>query len=163
MRIDMPTPIYEVAQVNKTVSFELSHLAKLATQQNNINLSYPLFQATIYGTLLESSDSDRLYSLLNEAQRLTFQQGGKGARVEAIAYEALEDTIYATLFRIQGEVVASPLQFIITDSLTSLFRGALYFDQSAVTDSLIPVVDYLQEDIMHLIETFNWNADATIR
>ncbi len=163
MRIATPAPTYQRIDSLNGYSFERSHLAEVIIHGENINLSYPLYQATLYGTHITSHSRERLYTLLHQAQQLTFQQGGNGATIEAIAYEADNAPIYATLYRVKGDRVASPLQFVITDSVASLFRGALYFDQTAVTDSLAPVVEYLQTDIMHLIETFNWNSHALTR
>ena len=71
------------------------------------------------------------------------------------AYENPERRVYGSLFLVDGPS-ASPAQFYLTDSARHFFRGALYFDQAARPDSLRPVVDYLLNDLVELIETFNW-------
>ena len=50
---------------------------------------------------------------------------------------------------------ATALQFYLTDSANHFFRGALYFD-TEVNDSILPVSNFLQEDIKFLIESFQW-------
>ena len=42
---------------------------------------------------------------------------------------------------------ASPLQFMLTDSVSHFFRGALYYDCIPNADSLAPVTRYLKQDI----------------
>jgi len=59
-------------------------------------------------------------------------------------------------FNLEGEV-ASPFQFYLTDSTTHFLRGALYFNTQSRPDSLAPVKDFVKTDIMHLINTFEWN------
>lgn len=58
-------------------------------------------------------------------------------------------------FNIDGPA-ASPFQFFLTDSTNHYLRGALYFNTQSNADSLAPVVDFVREDILHLIETFRW-------
>jgi gliding motility-associated lipoprotein GldD len=52
--------------------------------------------------------------------------------------------------------VASAVQFFITDSTEHFLRGSLYFNCRPNRDSLNPVIDFLREDILHLIETTEW-------
>ena len=52
-----------------------------------------------------------------------------------------------------------PLQFVVTDSTRYLLRGALYFDESGKSDSIAPVIDYLSDDIIHLIESIETRAE----
>ncbi len=58
-------------------------------------------------------------------------------------------------FEITGPA-ASSFQFFLTDSTRHFLRGALYFNTQARPDSLAPVVDFVKEDLLHLIETFEW-------
>lgn len=58
-------------------------------------------------------------------------------------------------FNLEG-AVASPFQFILTDSTNHFMRGSLYFNTQAKPDSLAPVVNFVKTDIMHLINTFEW-------
>ena len=52
-------------------------------------------------------------------------------------------------------VTATASQFYLTDSSSHFFRGALYFN-TQVSDSLLPVNNFLKEDIINLIESFRW-------
>jgi hypothetical protein len=55
-----------------------------------------------------------------------------------------------------GGESASPLQFMLTDSASRFFRGALFYDTRPNADSLAPVTAYLQEDVTELIQSFRW-------
>ena len=57
---------------------------------------------------------------------------------------------------IEGVEAASPFQFYLTDSVDHFVRGALYFNVVPNNDSLAPVIDYLKDDMRHMIETFEW-------
>jgi hypothetical protein len=50
------------------------------------------------------------------------------------------------------------VQFVLTDSVNHFFRGALYFNTVPNQDSLAPVVEYVKEDIIHLVETMRFKA-----
>ena len=59
------------------------------------------------------------------------------------------------VYDLKGDV-ASAVQFFITDSTDSFPQRILYFNVRPNRDSLNPVIDFLREDIMHLIETTRW-------
>jgi gliding motility-associated lipoprotein GldD len=61
----------------------------------------------------------------------------------------------ATIFQLEGEV-PSQFQFHITDSTEHFLRGALYFRTATKNDSLSPVINYMKEDIMHMLNTLEW-------
>jgi len=61
------------------------------------------------------------------------------------------------LFRVGGNA-ATPLQFFMTDTAHHFLRGALYFEATPNADSLRPVVDFVKEDIYHMIRSFRWKS-----
>jgi gliding motility-associated lipoprotein GldD len=63
--------------------------------------------------------------------------------------------VYGLLFDIAGNT-ASSLQFYLTDSTHHFLRGALYFNAKPNIDSLKIVVDFIREDVLHLINTTRW-------
>ena len=63
--------------------------------------------------------------------------------------------ISGVFFKVSGNA-ATAKQFFLTDSSKNFIRGALYFDVTPNTDSLKPVQDFLQADLEHLINTFQW-------
>ena len=59
-------------------------------------------------------------------------------------------------FKLDGPV-ATPYQFFLTDSTKHFLRGALYFNTQSRPDSLAPLIDFFEEDIDHLIQSFEWS------
>lgn len=55
-----------------------------------------------------------------------------------------------------GGNTASRYQFAATDTVKHFIRGALYFDVSPNADSLKPATDFLEKDIIHMLETMKW-------
>ena len=45
----------------------------------------------------------------------------------------------------------------ITDSTSGFLSGSLYFNVQPNRDSLAPAIDFFREDIVHLINTFEWD------
>lgn len=62
-------------------------------------------------------------------------------------------------FNIEGPV-ASPVNFYFTDEKNHFLRAALYFKSKVNPDSLAPILNFVEEDINHIIETFKWTEDA---
>ncbi len=75
-------------------------------------------------------------------------------RDEQIVYR--ERDVYGMLYNIRGREAASPLQFFATDSVSHFLRGALYFNTTPDNDSLAPVIEFLEQDIRHLLYTLEW-------
>lgn len=63
--------------------------------------------------------------------------------------------VYGTFFELKGEV-ASPFQFYLTDSTNRFVSGVVYFNSRPNYDSLRPSLNYLKEDLMRLMNTFEW-------
>jgi hypothetical protein len=52
--------------------------------------------------------------------------------------------------------VACNYIFYLTDSTDNFFAGSVFFEVVPNYDSLQPVLEFVKEDIQHLIETFEW-------
>jgi gliding motility-associated lipoprotein GldD len=78
-------------------------------------------------------------------------------KAEAINETRVEgkNKVYGVYYDIEGNT-ASAIQFVLTDSTKHFLRGALYFYNKPNIDSISPVVQFIQKDIEHLINTFQW-------
>jgi gliding motility-associated lipoprotein GldD len=52
--------------------------------------------------------------------------------------------------------VASPAQFYVTDSVQHFLVGSLYFYAKPNYDSILPAANYLQKDMVQIMETIVW-------
>lgn len=66
-----------------------------------------------------------------------------------------EDKVYGTFFSLKGDV-ASPFQFYLTDSTSRFASGVVYMNSVPNYDSLKPTLDYLEKDLLKMLETFKW-------
>ena len=111
---------------------------------SNIHVTYK----SIYGSM------DSLDSYINEAYRLAY---GHDVMAYGITPEivVLPGEMTATLISLEGDV-PSQYQFFVHDSTNHFLRGAVYFPVANKNDSLAPVIDYVKEDIHHLLATLSW-------
>ena len=63
--------------------------------------------------------------------------------------------VFGSVFNVKGNA-ASSLQFYVTDSTKHFVRGSLYFYAVPNADSLQPVINFIEEDVRKLVETFSW-------
>lgn len=66
-----------------------------------------------------------------------------------------DDRVFGTLFRLEGDV-ATPFQFYLTDSTDHFVYAEVLFNFAPNYDSLRPTLDYVQQDLEHIMETFQW-------
>lgn len=58
-------------------------------------------------------------------------------------------------FSLDGEV-ASPIQFFVTDTTHHFVRASLYFNSKVNSDSIAPILEFVEADIDTLLATFQW-------
>ncbi|MDF9830174.1 gliding motility protein GldD [Parabacteroides sp. PF5-6] len=159
MRIEPGTPRYTPLPLDDLpYRFDVSHLTTVelppaGSPEGWINIAYPSLNARIYCSYLSIDPAK-----LEEVERETLSLLSRQAKAESLTeqtYENADERVYGSLFILEGEAV-SPIQFILTDSLSHFFRGALYYEMRPNVDSLAPVTRYLQEDIVELMQTFHW-------
>jgi len=119
-----------------------------------INIEFPEFKATIHITYKNLIKED-LYTILEDIIRLSFSHTYKADAIEEYVYIDDENNVYGTVFEVRGNA-ASPLQFFATDSVKHLIRGSLYFNVTPNRDSLSPVIDFLTDDVLLLMENIRW-------
>lgn len=119
-----------------------------------LNIDYPDLQAKIYCSYHPVTD-ETLNEHIEDYFELAEKTAGKDALIFEIKYENKEKAVYGTLLLLERNPV-SPIQFMLTDSVSHFFRGALYYNQKINTDSIAPVTRCIQNDITELIQTFYW-------
>ena len=92
---------------------------------------------------------------MEDSRKLAYKHSIKADAIGERFFQNDEHHVYGILYEIKGNA-ASPLQFAITDSTRHFLRGALYFNSIPNKDSLAPVIDFIKEDMMQLMETVSW-------
>lgn len=163
-------------------SFEYPSYARIVTDSTYFdstpenpywrNIDFPQFNARIFlsykiiggkatykvkqadGTYKDSIAINYFDKMVNDAFNLTNKN-------EAVA-SYIGDSVFTTKngvsgvnFTVRGNA-ATARQFFMSDTTKNFIRGALYFDTTPNADSLKPVLNFLQADINHLINSFRW-------
>jgi len=87
---------------------------------------------------------------------LAYKHTIKADAIEEQVFMNPADNVFGTIYRIDGNA-ASPMQFFLTDSTNHFLRGAFYIRETPDIDSLQPVIDFFEPDIIRIIETTTWN------
>lgn len=159
-RIEPPQAHYQLLPLDSLpYSFRVSQLVTVELPAVGdpvgwINLSYPSLGVKIYCSYLPVTRAT-LHTAEKESRLLVSRQAKQVNAVKEQAYSNPDERVYGSLFLLDGES-PSPIQFMLTDSVSNFFRGALFYDCVPNADSLAPVTAYLRQDIIELIQSFNW-------
>lgn len=160
-RIDLPEHQYR--RIDTTMPFTCEQSVHATTtiepQPNNslwINVTYPDFGAAFRFTCFTVKNADSLRKLMVSEDKMVKFHYQKADDVQYSVIRDPEAHIWGQTYEIYGKQVATPFQFWLTDSAHRFVRATLYFDFAPNNDSLKPVIDYLKEDAMHLINSFAW-------
>lgn len=159
-RIDLPEVAYQFLPDTLPYQFEYSVHAKLLpdtswiSEQYWVDLHYPYFDAFVQITYKPITRDSLVEGYLNDSYRLTAQHNVKAYAIdEKLLF--LNSGNVATVTELEGDV-PTQFQFHITDSTRHFLRGALYFKTATKNDSLAPAIDYIKNDIVHLLNTLKW-------
>lgn len=95
-----------------------------------------------------------LEKVIEDAHSLTYKHSIKAQYINPVSLHPHEN-VYGLYYDVGGNA-ASNVQFFVTDSQQHFIRGALYFRNAPNVDSIKPVLDYVKEDVAHLIKTLKW-------
>ncbi|MBS1775788.1 MAG: hypothetical protein JSS64_05850 [Bacteroidetes bacterium] len=121
-----------------------------------LNIDFPTIGGTLYVSYKNITAQQPLSKLMEDAHEMSFTVHSKRADyIGDRAFHFPQQHVYGILYDVGGNA-ASAHQFIATDSVHHFIRGALYFDVSPNADSLKPANDFLEHDIVRLLETLHW-------
>lgn len=159
LRITLPEKKYTSFNSPCPYSFEVPDYSVIEDYKRDTtkscwkNLQFPRFNATIH--LSYYTLNNDLNKHLDDSRKLAYKHTVKAQYIEEKSFYDPKRKVYALVYDIGGNS-ASSYQFFATDSTTHFLRGALYFNFSPNSDSIAPVNQFIQQDIVHLIETLNW-------
>ena len=158
-RITLPEKEYSQIDTALPYQFERPQYARLKPDQASGgqnywgNLVFPRFEAKIHLSYKEIEEN--LYQLYEDNRELAFKHTVKADAIKERMFESPENNVYGIMYEIQGNT-ASPVQFFVTDSTQHFLRGSLYFKTVPNKDSIAPVLDFIREDVVHMMETLEW-------
>lgn len=158
-RIDFPAKAYQPLADSFPYRFEKALNANVEIDRDKyaepywINLVYPAYNAKIHLSYKTITADTSLQSYLQDCHRMAYTHTIKAESIDEKLFR--RNKIFGLVYFIEGNT-ASSTQFFITDSTRHFLRGALYFNQHPDKDSLAPVIQYLREDILTLMETMEF-------
>lgn len=160
-RLDLPEHHYKAVDTTLPFTFEQSDAAVLSLQHRDdgsywVDVDYPELNATFKFTCLNVPVPDSLRSLIYKEEKMVKFHYQKADDVEYSVISDPESRLWGQIYDIAGREVATPLMFWMTDSTQWFVRTTLYFNFTPNNDSLEPVIHYLRDDAMHLVNTFKW-------
>ena len=159
-RIDLPEKEYTKVDTIERYSFECPQYAIITPdfhspdEKNWINIEMPQFKGSIH--LTHKNVNDNLGEYLEDVHTMVVKHLQKANGVHDSLIVNKEHQVYGMFIEMDGKGVATPMQFYLTDSTKNFVRGALYFNFKPDNDSMQPVINFIREDIDHLINTFEW-------
>lgn len=159
-RINLPQKSYQKFDTIFPYSFEYPTYAIIKRDNKSnaekfwINIQFPEYKAIIH--LTYKPVKNNLDSLIESSRKFVDKHISKASSIKEKSYENIDNNIYSIVYNIKGNEVASPYQFFATDKNNHFLRGALYFNMQPNNDSLAPVIEFIEKDIDHLINTLKW-------
>ena len=155
-RVDTYPQQYSSIVISPDVNIEVNTAARIVTDSvadadtRWITLSYPKYKANLYITVNKCNSKSQLQDVIaNRVQRISLNTGGKDFEQVDLQSEA---DFKSKIFTIRG-VGTNPVMFIASNHRNCVVSGSLYFlDSNAVAkvDSIVPIIDAVSNDIIHL-------------
>ena len=155
-RIDFPEHSYrEFNQAAYPYKFQLSENANIIFRREKhwLDIFYPRYKAQLHCSysLIHKDFQD----LSEDSHSLAYKHIVRADGIDEYLIMLPDEKVYGIFYDLEGNT-ASPIQFMLTDSVHNFFRAALYFNATPNADSIAPVKEYFREELLHLIETFEW-------
>jgi gliding motility-associated lipoprotein GldD len=159
-RIALPKKTYKVFDSTYPYIFEYPEYSKIVSDNEPgaepywINLEFRNFKGTLHISYKPLRNNLKTY--LEDSRTLAMKHITKANSIEEKKVENRNEKVSGLIYNITGTGAASTYQFYLTDSTKHFLRGALYFNFKPNNDSIEPVIEFIKEDIDHLIESLRW-------
>jgi gliding motility-associated lipoprotein GldD len=163
-RIDLPKAAYQPLPDSLPYSFEYSTHAKLLPDSSImaerywLEVYYPTFTANIDISYKKIRNQADFRDYVADCYKLAQKHNIKAEAIDEIVSKTPQGYT-SVVYQLEGDV-PSTFQFYITDSVRHFLRASLYFPSAELNDSLGPVISYLKQDMVHMMNTVNWKTKA---
>ncbi|MCH2033751.1 MAG: gliding motility lipoprotein GldD [Tenacibaculum sp.] len=155
LSLSYPENKYEKFEVERPYLFEVSSESTVQELPKNwLKIKYPKLKASVDITYRPVSNN--LKELLMEAEKLVFEHTIKADNISNTEnFIDEQKRVFGRMFFIHGNA-ASQVQFHVTDSSKHFLKASLFFYTKPNYDSVLPAVDYIKKDMIHMMETLQW-------
>ena len=165
LRLDYSNPQYEQINNNEfPFLFEtnniLSNISDINISNESIDfiLKYDELNAQVNFQYKNIDSKETLDTYILDLKKTIETHSIMANTVRIRDYVLEENDIYGRIFDLSGNV-ASPYQFYLTDNKNSIISGFVYFNIKPNYDSILPAINYIENDIINLIESFSWKKN----
>jgi len=162
LRLDYPKPEYKLIDDKDFPFFfeantRLSEISDIDINLRSIDfiINYNQLNAQINFQYKNVNSSEKLKAYILDLKSTIETHSMMANSVKIKDYSLKEKNIFGRIFDLSGDV-ASPYQFYLTDSTNNIISGLVYFNIKPNYDSILPAINYIENDIIHLIESFDW-------
>ncbi|WP_350289808.1 gliding motility lipoprotein GldD [uncultured Croceitalea sp.] len=154
LRLDFPNAQYISFKSDCDYQIALNKIANLKQKPDcSMAIDYPTIKGSIYITYKKVDNN--ITGLLLDAQKLTYEHVAKADNIASKEYVNSVEKVYGMFYEVTGNA-ASQAQFYLTDSINHFVTGSLYFYSKPNYDSIYPAANYLQKDMLKIIESLRW-------
>ncbi len=159
-KLSFPEKEYQQYKQDCPFTFQIPNYSNIQNLQKPcfFNLQFPDFKATLHISYFAVNNN--LYEHTEQSRTLAYKHSVKANAISEQPFIDNKNRVFGLVYDYEG-TTATALQFYLTDSTNHFFRGALYFN-TEVTDSILPISNFLQEDIKFLIEGFRWEEEKEV-
>jgi gliding motility-associated lipoprotein GldD len=159
--IPLPEAKYVSLPDTMPYRFEYSGHARLMndtsylTERYWMEVYYPFFKANLDISYKRIENEEQFKNLINDSHKLANNHGIKAFKIDQMVMRTPKG-LTGILFELEGDVPTT-CQFYVTDSVRNFLRVDFYFATSQENDSLAPIIKFIKEDMIHMINTTEWN------
>jgi gliding motility-associated lipoprotein GldD len=159
-RINVPAHTYTRYKTSCPFTFEYPVYATIKRDSSKnaepcwLNIEYPPFKAKVY--LSYKTVNKNLVTLLDDSRTFVYNHVSMADAIDENIISHPDHKVFGIMYDLKGNA-ASSFQFFATDSLHHFIRASLYFNSRPNYDSLAPIIAYIRQDMVHLVETLEWS------
>lgn len=154
-RIELPQKNYLLFDSVFPFTFEYPNYANVEIDSANwFNINFPKLNGKLHFSYKILTGP--LFNYTEDTREFVYKHVPKATDIKIEVFNNFDNKVYALLYKIEGQEAASPLQFYATDSTKNFLRAALYFDHIPNNDSIAPLIEFVNQDVMHFLNTLKW-------
>ena len=157
LRVEFPERLYANVNLNCPYQFELAtYMNAIPTPAGStchLDVSLGQFNGMLHLSYVPIQDN--LPELIAYSIEKVREHQVKASAIQDSLIVLEDQRVFATFYDFYGNA-ATPFQFHFTDSAHHFIRGTVYFNATPNYDSIYPVLQYVREDLIHIIKSNIW-------
>lgn len=164
LKLDLPPQSYDKLPLDVPYSFELPQFYKAESianrndpskTKNSLIVDLGPLNGKFFLYFKNLIEGDTLAKYINFANDKVDDHKVKASKILQQNIINSDKKVFGTFFELQGDV-ATNYQFYLTDSIRQFARGEIILNCKPNYDSLIPSLNYIKQNLLHIINTFEW-------